>query len=286
MTTRALADGNEIPLLGLGVWQVPNGRSACTPSAGRSSSATATSTPRRRTATRRASAGRCATAACRARRSSSRPSSIPAREDPVAEAKRSLERLGVDYVDLYIIHWPAGRPDLGVAGHGARPRELGYARSIGVSNFGVERARRAARRSPRTAPVVNQVQFSPFEYRARCSTRARSAASRSRPTARSAPAATSPTGASARSPSASGARPRRSSCAGACSASSSSSRSRRTASGSRRTPQVFDFDALRRGHGGAGRARRDRRHRAVERGPLVVGDARRALSRDRAGCAG
>ena len=38
----------------------------------------------------------------------------PAREDPEAEAQRSLERLGVDQVDLYIIHWPrAGRPGPG-----------------------------------------------------------------------------------------------------------------------------------------------------------------------------
>jgi len=32
----------------------------------------------------------------------------PAREDPVAEAERSLQPLGVDHVDLYIIHWPEG----------------------------------------------------------------------------------------------------------------------------------------------------------------------------------
>jgi diketogulonate reductase-like aldo/keto reductase len=34
----------------------------------------------------------------------------PAREDAEAEAQRSLERLGVDQVDLYIIHWPQGGP--------------------------------------------------------------------------------------------------------------------------------------------------------------------------------
>src|SRR3954451_23041744 len=30
----------------------------------------------------------------------------PRQKDPAAEAKRSLERLGVDHVDLYIVHWP------------------------------------------------------------------------------------------------------------------------------------------------------------------------------------
>jgi diketogulonate reductase-like aldo/keto reductase len=45
-----------------------------------------------------------------------------------------------------------------------RARELGYARSIGVSNFGVVDLREllATATAP---PAVNQVQFSPFEYR-------------------------------------------------------------------------------------------------------------------------
>ena len=119
---RVLADGNEIPLLGLGVWQVPNGPSARTRCGGRSSLATATSTPRRPTATRRASAARCARAACRAMRSSSPPSSIPARQDPEAEAERSLDRLGLDQVDLYIIHWPQGGPTWAWPGMERAPR--------------------------------------------------------------------------------------------------------------------------------------------------------------------
>ena len=34
----------------------------------------------------------------------------PGRGDPVAEAELSLERLGLDHVDLYIVHWPEGGP--------------------------------------------------------------------------------------------------------------------------------------------------------------------------------
>ena len=60
----------------------------------------------------------------------------PAREDPVAEAEQSLRRLGVDHVDLYIVHWPEGGPTWAWPGM-ERARELGYARSIGVSNFDV-----------------------------------------------------------------------------------------------------------------------------------------------------
>jgi diketogulonate reductase-like aldo/keto reductase len=87
----------------------------------------------------------------------------PAHEDPEAEAQRSLERLGVEYVDLYIIHWPQGGPTWAWEGM-QRARERGYARSIGVSNFSVTELDELLAVAD-TPPVVDQVQFSPFEYR-------------------------------------------------------------------------------------------------------------------------
>ena len=197
-------------------------RSARTRSAGRSSSATATSTRRRPTATRRASAARCATAACRARRSSSRPSSIPAREDPEAEAQRSLRaarrRPGRP------LHHPlaAGRPDVGVAGHGARARARATrARSASRTSASRELdellgGRRRRRRSSTRCSSARS------STGARCSRRASERGV--------ALEAYSPLGTGrhlsddarrARSPSASGARRPRCCCAGACSASSS-----------------------------------------------------------------
>jgi diketogulonate reductase-like aldo/keto reductase len=87
----------------------------------------------------------------------------PRREDPEAAARRSLERLGVDQVDLYIVHWPQGGPTWAWPGM-ERAHERGYARSIGVSNYGVSELDelRAVAEIP---PVLNQVQFSPFKYR-------------------------------------------------------------------------------------------------------------------------
>ena len=88
---------------------------------------------------------------------------FPGRRDPVAEIEGSLRRLGVDDVDLYIIHWPQGGPTWAWPGM-ERAREAGYARSIGVSNFGVDELRQLLAIAT-VPPVVDQVQFSPYEYR-------------------------------------------------------------------------------------------------------------------------
>jgi diketogulonate reductase-like aldo/keto reductase len=160
---RVLADGNQIPLLGLGVWQVPDGRE--TEDAVR----WALESGYRHVDT--AQAYRNERSVGRALRASGLPREdvfittkfYPARDDPEAEAQRSLERLGVDYVDLYIIHWPQGGPTWAWDGM-QRARERGYARSIGVSNFSVAELDELLGVAD-TPPVVNQVQFSPFEYR-------------------------------------------------------------------------------------------------------------------------
>jgi len=88
---------------------------------------------------------------------------FPARKDPVTEVERSLQRLGVDYVDLYIIHWPEGGPTWAWPGM-ERARKAGCARSIGVSNFSADELRQLLATAT-VPPVVDQVQFSPYEYR-------------------------------------------------------------------------------------------------------------------------
>ena len=87
----------------------------------------------------------------------------PANEDPVAAAEDSLRLLGVDHVDLYIIHWPAGGPTWAWPGM-EQARESGYARSIGVSNFDVDDLQQLLATAT-VPPVLDQVQFSPYEYR-------------------------------------------------------------------------------------------------------------------------
>ena len=87
----------------------------------------------------------------------------PGGNDPAAEARQSLRRLGVDQVDLYLVHWPQGGPAWAWPGM-EQARELGYARSVGVSNFSASELAEvmAAGTIP---PAVNQVQFSPQQYR-------------------------------------------------------------------------------------------------------------------------
>jgi len=89
----------------------------------------------------------------------------PARRDPAAELEGSLRRLGVDQVDLYIVHWPAGGPTWAWPGM-QQARERGHARAIGVSNFSAAELD-AVIDAGDVAPAANQVQFSPFKYRRR-----------------------------------------------------------------------------------------------------------------------
>jgi diketogulonate reductase-like aldo/keto reductase len=160
---RLLADGNEIPLLGLGVWQVPNGPK--TENAVR----WALELGYRHVDTAQAYGNEESVG--RALRDSGVPREevfittkfYPAHKDPESEAQRSLERLGVEQIDLYIIHWPQGGPTWAWPGM-ERAHQSGYARSIGVSNFSVGELDELLSVAE-TRPVVNQVQFNPFAYR-------------------------------------------------------------------------------------------------------------------------
>jgi diketogulonate reductase-like aldo/keto reductase len=161
--TRTLADGNAIPLLGLGVWQVPDGPEC------ENAVQWALELGYRHIDTAQAYGNEASVG--RGLRASGVPRDevfittkfYPARKDPEEEAKRSLDRLGVEQLDLYIIHWPQGGPTWAWPGM-ERARQAGHARSIGVSNFSTQQLDELLGVAE-TRPVVNQVQFSPFKYR-------------------------------------------------------------------------------------------------------------------------
>jgi diketogulonate reductase-like aldo/keto reductase len=160
---RRLSDGNEIPLLGLGVWQVPNGPECV------DAVRWALELGYRHIDTAQAYGNEESVG--QGLHDSGVPREdvfittkfYPARRDPAAEAERSLRRLGVDQLDLYIIHWPQGGPTWAWPGM-ERALELGHVRSIGVSNFNVRELQEVSAVAS-VAPAVDQVQFSPFEYR-------------------------------------------------------------------------------------------------------------------------
>jgi diketogulonate reductase-like aldo/keto reductase len=160
---RVLADGNEMPMLGLGVWQVPNGPECV------NAVRWALELGYRHIDTAQAYGNEESVG--RGLRDSGVPRDEvfittkfdPTHKDPAAEAEQSLKRLGVDHVDLYIVHWPQHGPTWAWPGM-ERALELGHTRSIGVSNFDV-RELEALLAVASVPPVVNQVQFSPFKYR-------------------------------------------------------------------------------------------------------------------------
>lgn len=74
----------------------------------------------------------------------------------------SMEKLGLDYVDLYLIHWPAPKIGLYVKSWEAliRLRDEGRVKSIGVSNFNIDHLQRLLDETG-VLPVVNQIELNP-----------------------------------------------------------------------------------------------------------------------------
>jgi len=128
---RALADANHMPMLGLGVWQVPNGAECV------NAVRWALELGYRHIDTAQAYGNEESVG--RGLRESGVPRDDvfittkfdPAHKDPAAEAGQSLKRLGVDHVDLYIVHWPQRGPTWAWPGM-ERAREMYRAFDAGV----------------------------------------------------------------------------------------------------------------------------------------------------------
>jgi diketogulonate reductase-like aldo/keto reductase len=84
-------------------------------------------------------------------------------ESALSSFDRSLELLGLSYVDLFLIHWPVE----GLRGESWRALEElleeGKCRTIGVSNYMTWHLKEVLDQSS-TVPAVNQVEFSPYLY--------------------------------------------------------------------------------------------------------------------------
>jgi diketogulonate reductase-like aldo/keto reductase len=160
---QTLADGYVIPSLALGVWQTPDGREC------EDAVRWALELGYRHIDTAQAYGNESSVGEGFRQSELNRDDVFiatkfyPGSRDPVGELEASLERLKLDYVDLYLVHWPQRGPTWAWPGM-ERAQSLGYARSIGVSNFSVTELEEVLAIATRP-PVVNQINLSPFSYR-------------------------------------------------------------------------------------------------------------------------
>jgi diketogulonate reductase-like aldo/keto reductase len=84
-------------------------------------------------------------------------------DDALGTLQRSLELLGTDHVDLWLIHWPGDGSMVDLWQSFVEAREQGLARDIGVSNFDAALIDEVASATGVT-PAVNQIEWSPLLF--------------------------------------------------------------------------------------------------------------------------
>lgn len=162
--TVTLNDGREMPQLGFGVWQVPDAEA--TPAveaalqAGYRSIDTAAAYGNENGVG--AAIGSSGVSRSELFVTTKLWNSEHGYDSTLRAFHESLNKLGLDYVDLYLIHWPVAGSEKYLDTWRAfeKLRADGVARSIGVSNFHASHLRRLFAETD-TVPAVNQVELHP-----------------------------------------------------------------------------------------------------------------------------
>jgi 2,5-diketo-D-gluconate reductase A len=162
--TVTLNDGSVMPRVGLGTWQMSNAEVEKAVLAALEAGYRAVDTAK--TYNNERGVGRALAASGLPRAdlfvTTKLATGDHAYDDALRAFDRGLDRLGLDYVDLYLIHWPAPRQDRYLDAWRALMKIAsgGRARSIGVSNFTVGDLTRVIEASG-VVPVVNQIELHP-----------------------------------------------------------------------------------------------------------------------------
>lgn len=160
-----LNDGRAIPQLGLGVWQVPDEQAATAVAEALAAGYRLVDTAAIYENEKGVGEGL-------------RAAGVPREEifvttklwntdqgydEALRACEASLGLLGLDYVDLYLIHWPVPAKDRYVDAWRAllELRRRGLARSVGVSNFHAPHLRRVIDATG-VVPAINQVELHPY----------------------------------------------------------------------------------------------------------------------------
>jgi 2,5-diketo-D-gluconate reductase A len=164
-----LNDGNSIPLLGLGTWQTPNAEAAASVVAAFETGYRLVDTAAVYDNESGVGAGLRASGLARERFfvTTKLWNDHQGYDEALRAFDESLARLRLDYVDLYLIHWPAPRQDRYLDSWRAliRLKEEQRAKSIGVSNFQIAHLDRIIAETGVT-PSVNQIELHPdFQQR-------------------------------------------------------------------------------------------------------------------------
>ena len=160
-----LNDGQHIPQLGFGVWQIPPDETAMAVKEAIAAGYPSIDTAQGYDNEEGVGAGIRESGLDRSELflTSKLRTKYLGEEEALAGVKESLAKLGTDYLDMFLIHWPA--PKLGRyvgAWRGLiRARQDGLVRTIGVSNFLPEHLERIIDETG-VVPAVNQLETHPY----------------------------------------------------------------------------------------------------------------------------
>lgn len=165
----ALHDGARIPQVGLGVWQTPNNEAAPAVKAALEAGYRHVDTAAVYENEEGVGEGMRQSGLARADifLTTKLWNTEQGYEQTLKAFDASLKRLGTDYVDLYLIHWPSAHRGLFVDTWKAfvKLQEEGRAKSIGVSNFYPEHVEKIVAETG-VVPVINQIELHPdFQQR-------------------------------------------------------------------------------------------------------------------------